>query len=499
MFDHAYKVSELFFDRRWFLRCRVNILIVTDSSSGGFGSAGFHLGEILNVLGSDPWSWVQFHVTKAHRGVDPAGDVIDNFRFNTHDLSGYSQIWLFGIERSANPLSAAELRALSEFMEAGGGVFATGDHEDLGRAMCAEVPRVRSMRRWYYPNAGPNGEPVAPSQSGSDRHDTVILPGNQSDQVPQPIRPRYYTRRANTILKEYRYPHPVLCGPDGVITYLPDHMHEGLCEVPSNLSQTYTFDGLSVKEYPDTTDGHANPPEVIAWATTRNTDGDEFGVLAAWDGHRSGGRGRVLVDATWHHWFNINLTGFVANAGDPVVGPKWQSIQAYFRNVALWLARPTLQECLRNGGWLIATHYYDILITYQPLDRVKNHYGYFTQLGIFARDAMGRLASQCQRTQWTIDWSDFFEIEFNPWWRWPRPDPPPWLDPIEFETIVAGGIVHALLEKFGAEKEPGRLMNAGKDLQAVASEGARASLRALFERYENAGRQAAAFSKRLAR
>ena len=90
--DHRIGLTpEIFFDLRWWLRCRVKILIVTDSSSGGFGpTAGFHLGQILNILADDPWSHVVFDVTKAHRQVEATAD-LNNFRFDTHNLGQYSQ------------------------------------------------------------------------------------------------------------------------------------------------------------------------------------------------------------------------------------------------------------------------------------------------------------------------------------------------------------------------------------------------------------------------
>ncbi|MBM3792546.1 MAG: hypothetical protein FJW31_00460 [Acidobacteria bacterium] len=350
---------------KWWLTCTVKSLIVTDAS-GGFGpSAGFHLGTTLDVLANNPWSHVSFSITKAHRGAEATAD-INKFNFSTHNLSQYSQIWLFGVERTSGALSQAELRKLAEFMDGGGGVFATGDHENLGQAMCAEVPRVRFTRRWYHPNAGPNGEPIAPDRTGAERHDTVMdtdpgapgLQGNQSDKVPEPIRPRYYTRTTGSgfIKQVHKFPHPVLCGPDGVITYLPDHMHEGLCEVPADLGNSFTFNGYNTVEYP-ASGGVQEQPQVIVWATTRNTDNTDFGVLAAYDGHRAGGTGRVVVDAAWHHWFNINLIGFVNATNpahptyDPAVIPKWEAIKAYFRNVALWLARPVCRiACATAAG-----------------------------------------------------------------------------------------------------------------------------------------------------
>ena len=495
---------DIFFDLRWWLRCHVKILIVTDSSSGGYGpTAGFHLGHILQILGDDPWSHVVFDVTKAHRQNDATADV-NGFRFDAHDLTQYSQIWLFGIERTADALSAGELSALTQFMDQGGGVFATGDHENLGLAMCGEVPRVRSMRRWHWPSPGPNGEPVAPDQTGADRHDTVMdvdpatpgLQGDQSDEVPQPIRPRYYSRKVGSgiIYAVHKFPHPILCGPDGVIEFLPDHMHEGLCEVPADLSRSFTFDGYTSVEYP-VVGGVQEQPQVIAWARTRNTDNAEFGVLAAYDGHQAG-RGRVVVDATWHHWFNINLLGFVdatdpANpAFDPTVVPRWEAIKAYFRNVGIWLARPGLQTCLRNGGWLIATHYYDILITYRDIRLVPDLPAYYWQLGKFAKDAFGRFASQCQSTRWVVELLEWLDLKLDPWpppWRRPLPDPPPWLDLQELETVALGGAIHSLIEAFGNEKTPQQLRDrGGKEVEAVARRGAAAAVKAWAAHYARA-------------
>jgi hypothetical protein len=100
-----------------------------------------------------------------------------------------------------------------------------------------------------------------------------------------------------------------------MITYLPDHMHEGLCEVPTDLSKSFTFDGYTASEYP-TLGGHQQKPEVIAKADSHGAIATDFGGLGAYDGHQVG-VGRVLVDATWYHWFNINLVGFL-DATDPL-------------------------------------------------------------------------------------------------------------------------------------------------------------------------------------
>lgn len=500
---------EFVFDPAWLVRCHVAILIVTDSS-GGFGAVqGLHLGHMLDTLADDPWSHIVFKITKAHRQMSGEAEVIDNFRFDAHDLGQYSQIWLFGVQRTQDALSGAELAAVAAFMEAGGGMFATGDHEDLGWAMCAAVPRVRSMRRWHYPNPGPAGQPVAPAQTGVARHDTVMdlaAGGDQSDSTPQPIRPRYYSRvtGGGIIKRVHTFPHPVLCGPNGVIDFLPDHMHEGLCEVPADLDAAL-LPGDGAKEYPEVA-GVRPVPEVIAWATTRNTDNSDFGVLAAYDGHTIQ-KGRVLVDATWHHWFNINLVGFVqasdptSPAFDPAVVAKWREIQAYFRNVAVWLARPSMQTCIRSGGWLWTLGYFDILITVRDLALVKDPLTYYWQIGVFARDALGRIASQCQTTRWIIDWlwPIPFPFRVDPWWQFgprdPGPiDPPDWLAVEEIETVMLGAGLHAAMERFGKGNLDGRAKllddNDGAAIEEVMLKAANLGAEAFLGRFERAAAEA---------
>ena len=39
--------------------------------------------------------------------------------------------------------------------------------------------------------------------------------------------------------------------------------------------------------------------------------GKENGLIPAYDGHNVD-TGRIVADATWHHWFDIDLTGIAA-------------------------------------------------------------------------------------------------------------------------------------------------------------------------------------------
>jgi hypothetical protein len=451
--------------------CEVKILIVTDGFAS-FGVNDFGMRALRGILAVPPSPWVRFQVTTAHRRNDPAlppppsppptGTVADvsNFRFDTTDLSQYDQIWLLGVERASTKqfhteISDAELRAIAQFMDSGGGVFATGDHEDLGVAMCGRVPRVRNMRKWYWPNPGPNGEPVAPKIDGPDRNDTLSAgndPGvqfnDQSDDIPQRITPRFYSSVPWNPYFHRSYPHPLLCGPRGVIRVLPDHPHEGECYEPTDLSASFTFDGYTTIEYPAGT-----RPEVIAWSTIRGgrTSSDvkgvlnphRYGAIGAYDGHRAN-IGRVVVDATWHHFFDVNLIGELNNP-DPIKGigfnatpaghAAYEDIKAYYRNIGVWLAREATQKRMWwRALWWARWHHklaMDVRPTYLS-EIAALDLGELLRIGGEARDVLGRVASQCTVHSWIIQYvlrPQFPQVwegmrsALDPWH--PIPDPPP--------------------------------------------------------------------------
>ena len=139
----------------------IHVLIVTDSSDASFGPAQgvnqpFSLQEVVRALthpvGGAPW----IGVTKAHRELDPNGTGsgasrvtpadIENFQFTAASLAPFHQVWLIGVD-DFGMLPETQVQALMHFMNAGGGVFATGDHSDLGVTLSGGVPRLRSMRK----------------------------------------------------------------------------------------------------------------------------------------------------------------------------------------------------------------------------------------------------------------------------------------------------------------------------------------------------------------
>jgi hypothetical protein len=368
LLDSRARVSLNELVQRWL---RIDILVVTDTivsfgpehdprnlDESVFGMS--HLIGVLEQVGK---------VTRAHRGNDPlsAPNVVNNFRFDapTTDLGVYDQIWLLGYATGTLPVT--EQAAIAAFMNAGGGVFATGDHAGLGSALAGHLPRVRSMRHWASP----------PPALGAARIDTtrpdvngVTVFENQSDDIPQQLRLKWYPWSSNRWTREV-YPHPLLCSRSGAITEFPDHMHEGEVVEPTVLDAKISYaGGAAFDEYP-AAGGNRVAPEIVAWGwTTGHADPEVMhgihtgdpgnstprwtGTIGAYDGHLAG-VGRVVVHSTWHHFFDINLIGDNAANRPGFTDPRaplWRlgfqasadglrvlgQIDEYYRNIAHWLS-----------------------------------------------------------------------------------------------------------------------------------------------------------------
>lgn len=381
-----------------------NILMVIDGGPGGrlhstFGpgivpaddmTSGdwFGFSEVVRVLGALPG----YRLTRAHRDVDPGGPLgwdgdrarfrpdVERFRFDAVDLSAFGQIWLFGIGAPADtaPLLDSEVAAIAEFMDGGGGVFATGDHADIGASMCGRIPRVRSMRTWFVKNP-PDNEPRAPDPIDAQRLDTTVWGAeetrgsadfrfnNQSDDRPAAITPTPAGRV-----------HPLLdLGRGRRLEHLPDHMHEGAVIDPFDpamrMSRTWTVAGRAIDEYPTAPDGSQPRPQVLALGTTfgghttishevwhigsnvATAPGDRtHGVIGAYDG-RTASVGRVVVTSTFHQFADVNIIGdpravTPTGAVDPVRRLGFRASvaglahlgtqRAWWGVIARWLNRP---------------------------------------------------------------------------------------------------------------------------------------------------------------
>ncbi|HJU04401.1 MAG TPA: hypothetical protein VJ692_04560 [Nitrospiraceae bacterium] len=502
---------ELFY--RWWRRCPVKVLIVTDGSLN-FGEDDFGLSTFIRVLKNDAPSRVRFDLTLAHiRNVSDAemlasepgiANRIKEFRFDnaahfTSDM--YDQIWLFGIEASyagmtgRGPfLAAAEINAIHAHMQRGGGVFATGDHGFLGQALCGGLPRVRGMRYWGdFPSSSNNLNQVSMTgplrnDTNQEGHDLGTSFSDQSDDVPQRLDLLLYSTYVG-FLRNARYPHPLLCGRMGRIDVFPDHPHEGECRVPPDVTQS--FGGAD--EYPLDAGGTRIVPEVIAWSrvpagnTTRSsgpnplkspTDAHTFAAISAYDGHRAGVKGRVVCDATWHHFVNVNLIGVLESGifdefGNPDEDPSKHNgflsspsglaalnkIKNYYTNIGVWISPPDKHACFNRLIWwevLYADRIVEATLTSPDISLERIPASTLMHIGIHARDVFARRASQCQTLEWLIDWTrDFIEVAWiDPWdpitrVRLEKGDAPlPTLDPMPVVDVILGAALVSMRQEF---------------------------------------------------
>ena len=531
--------------------CRVKVLLVADGGLD-FSLNDFGLRTFVLTLQSIPTFYVRFDITVAHIsnvsddsvmvGHPGIARSIKQFKFDDpgHFAPAmYDQVWLFGIQtsyagRGTSPggqpyptgrLGDAELRALSEFMDGGGGLFATGDHGALGVCLSGAVPRARSMRLWGDTSGNNNTNEV--SMSGPRRNDTNRLGhdagsqfNDQSDDVPQPINPKMFHRRWG--IWRFSYPHPLLCGPKGVIRVMPDHPHEGECVEPGVTNRTDTFAGYTITEYPASPGPFSRPlPDVISTATVLSgtvsgvkqpTQSQTFGGICAYDGHLAG-VGRVVTDATWHHFVNVNLVGdSSAPAPDPkrmgflatVVGQAHlEQVKAYYRNIAIWLSRPASLTCMRRRiCWGLVWHHrvMEAVLTRTDVGLRRVDLPTIFEIGRHARDVLGLYAGQCQSRRIALD---LIVPVLRPeilWWLdpWipppkkgpiPEPDPVPWFDPDPLLDAALGGALVAIRDKYDVPDLGARERDSEEDLDRVIATGVKTAMDLASRSLRTSGQQ----------
>lgn len=326
--------QDILIDRFRWRRCAQRVLVVTDGLS--FGPGDFGLSTFLGELAKGfPAPLITTHLASG----TTLGVNYDDF----------DQVWLFG--SSGANLEAGEIAKLTAFMDANrGGVFATGDHGALGLGLCGSIPRVRGMREW-------SAIPMT-----IERIDTVTNPGadgtyqfsDQADQIPQRIHPVFVGSGSTWA------PHPLLRAAR-TIDVLPDHPHESVCYGGADTRDTADFPaGLR--------------PEVVAWSVSAGrylTDAGKppttprlFGAISTYDGHLAG-QGRIVCDATWHHFVNLNLLGLTDTSG--AFTEDFHQIAAYYRNILDWLTPPQRRWCLWWIDLVVARYATRLFEEYVPL------------------------------------------------------------------------------------------------------------------------------------
>lgn len=431
------------------------ILFVVDAEiSLSPGANAFGVERVIRLLRETSVGCMHFHVDVALRSnvafsivAAPTGTNAKylGFRFNstmpdgTSVIDRYDEVWCFGFKPDnfgatdanitapgALPASDAELAVLTTWMNKGGGVFATGDHDYLGASMCHRIPRVGTMRAWTNAQGVPPiGGPLRidtnrPFNAAEMAGTEVIEFERQGDALPQKIDWVAWMSFSHHPWHVHRRPHPVLCHPSlGPIDVMPDHPHEGavfdhvaqpdIGLAAITLTQSYAFGAVSGDEYP--TLASVQPlPMVIARGRTladpplMHEKGDSpakrFSMISVYDGHRAN-VGRVATDSTWHHWMNINLSGLEAAGGN-----NWEKIKRYYLNLAVWLAPANVpRRCFHF-------HVLESFYAYPGIEEFHPKVNLF-ELGATFRYRLQKLYGPCWVTQLVFEWIGLIDIKLR--------------------------------------------------------------------------------------
>ncbi len=482
--------------------CQINILIVEDGFLLSFlESEDFSLSLFITHLRQRNNPYVIFNVDTAHRDNDAVGANHSNYKFD--NLHEYDEVWLFGedIFRPTNPLPDDELYKIIHFMvDEQKGVFATGDHEDLGAKLNSRIPRVRSMRKWYKAGANPMNYPEAPPRDSAERRDTlrkgssnIYKSENQSDDTPQEIESTLHSTPSSMIYGTKYYPHPLLCGTRGTITVLPDHMHEGECYVPNP-------EDFQDDEYPILANRIRPIPQIIAWSSipeSHTTQGDQrdrhrifdpvqparFGAICAYDGHIVN-IGRVVVQSSFHHFINLNLTGFESSHTEEG-NRAYEDIKNYYCNLAIWLAPPEKQWAIFQHILWLALKEPSVVSQLQKnlVEGTISSFAAIHNLGTVARQALKRLTSPCFALEWAVTLIEALFKEkglpyfLNPWLEIdPLLSSPAtlkqinWIDTEFLVDVVIGSSILEIATNFSA-RNPEAFENAENPFQSTIWQG----------------------------
>jgi len=306
---------------------KLKILCLFD---GALHDIGYRFDRFLGIIKEDNWLGETF--VKECIKIGPKSD----FKM----LHEYQVLFLFGIS-SSYILNEMQIEELRKFMHAGGGVFGSGDHDNLGLSLCGEVPRLKYMRNWS----------CNPAVNDHDRLTTMRPSGrlpnqdDQKDHIPQRIYPYIFSGNMPHYLLQF----PLSASGTGFINFFPDHPHEGECFQPDMRSSLYKNN----KNFPGNTKIKAVAKSMSAGSYVQGgfpaVTPREFISISVYDGHEAkdnqhpNGIGRLVADATWHHFLDINLVGF-ATSCDPTATAVYEGMKRYYKNIVTWLAPIKFKE-----------------------------------------------------------------------------------------------------------------------------------------------------------
>jgi hypothetical protein len=264
-----------------------------------FGLLAAHLASVTDASGAR-----LFEVTARDRGPLGAPDPV----ISKLDRASFDAVWLIAVD-AGDGLNAADCGGIDRFRRAGGGLLVTRDHADVGRSICS-LADIGAAHFFHTRNLDPD----ASRRCTDDIATTSITWPN-------------YHSGANgdfQLIETVGDLHPVLldpAGPDGRITMLPAHPHEGAVGAP---------------------DGDP-AARVIATGRSR-ISGVRFNTAVAFA--PSASAGPAIAQSTFHHFADYNWdptkgcpTFVTESPGDGIARSfeAQRQIRRYATSLAIWL------------------------------------------------------------------------------------------------------------------------------------------------------------------
>jgi hypothetical protein len=273
---------------------------------GRFSLLGQHLSSLKDQAGNS-----LCEVTARNRETNAEGD---DEVLSRLDATDFDQLWLFAVD-TGDGLTEADCQGVTRFLQRGGGILTTRDHQDLGSSLCT-LGGIGRAHFFHSKHQDPDE-----TRHRRDDQDTKNISwpnyhsGSNGDyQLVTSVEPTHDLMRNASSLS-------------GRIEYFPAHPHEGGVGVPEGES-------------------HAR---VVATGTSQVTK-RPFNLIVAFeqaqDGHGNT-RGRAVAESSFHHFVDYNwdismgCPSFLAEPpGDQIrrEPERLEDVKTYVRNLALWLA-----------------------------------------------------------------------------------------------------------------------------------------------------------------
>jgi hypothetical protein len=234
------------------------------------------------------------------------------------DSSAFDELWLFAVD-AGDGLSVKDCEGITRFRQRGGGILATRDHQDLGSSICT-IGGIGAAHFFHSQNFDPDESRRAP-----DDQDT-----------PSISWPNYHSGR-NGDYQRVTAVEPVhellrsAGSPSGLIEFFPAHPHEGGVGVPQGERSA----------------------RAIATGVSQAT-GRPFNLVVAFESaqDKHGNKlGRGVAESSFHHFVDYNWdvdrggpSFILEQPGDGIKREpkKLEDVKTYVRNLAQWLAPPSI-------------------------------------------------------------------------------------------------------------------------------------------------------------